>query len=647
MQYRRELDGLRALAVIPIVLLHAGFKHFSGGWVGVDVFFVLSGYLITSIVIAEKQSNTFSLLHFYGRRARRILPALLVMLAISCALAWVCLLPPDMDVFCHSVASVLGFYGNVFFSEKTNYFGIAAPLTPLVHTWSLAVEEQFYILFPALVVVLWRWGERAIGVVCGVMALGSLLLAQHYAQADTQFDFYELPTRAWEILAGALIAAYTPRLSLGGVSPRIREWAAVLGIGLIVYAIFAFDDATRSPGLPGLIPISGAVLVIVFATETTVAGRLLSWTPLVSIGAISYSLYLFHQPVFAFARQGLLAEPDPLMVIGLLAATVAMSYASWCFIEQPFRDRKSVSWPVFFTVGAVVVVLLLAVSIGGWRTLGYTGRFDSKEHHNQQVVKALGAERGQAVRGDVCQFNNVKKLGLEGFLKQWNCIDDRAQPNLKRIPLIVTGDSHSADVVIALKLNGVIPLQIGGAGCSIVPSRMSNNCERIFRQLHDTVAHDSYYQYLALAQRFSDRDLTPGAVRETLEYWKTFNKELIWFAALPTFYVLGAHVERGQLASMDVRLSELSERGAVRQILQDAAVEVVDTEDLFCSLNHCSYLSAEGCLLLVEDSHLSLWGAQLFGRALLEREPTFAQWASAGGAVPPPQDPKLCHKPMV
>src|SRR4051794_33547811 len=170
MQYRRELDGLRAVAVIPVVFLHAGFKQFSGGFVGVDVFFVISGFLITSIIEEETQNGSFSLARFYERRARRILPALFVMLVLCVPLAWVCSLPKDASFFAQSVLATLGFFSNIFFSYTTGYFGVGSALNPLIHTWSLAVEEQYYILFPALILLLRRLNPRTIGITLGGIA---------------------------------------------------------------------------------------------------------------------------------------------------------------------------------------------------------------------------------------------------------------------------------------------------------------------------------------------------------------------------------------------------------------------------------------------------------------------------------------------
>ena len=646
-QYRRELDGLRAIAVVPVVLLHAGFKLFSGGFVGVDVFFVISGYLITSIISAEKQNNTFTLASFYERRARRILPALLAVLLICVPLAWLCSLPQDLTFFSQSVLAVLCFFSNVFFSHTTGYFGVGSALNPLIHTWSLAVEEQYYILFPALLLLLWRLGPRTARVTLGVIATCSLLAAQYYARKDAQFDFYLLPTRGWELLAGALIALYSQPLEQWGTSPVLRQSGGLIGIALIAYAIFFFDDGTPSPSLYALIPVLGAVLVIVYANETTLVGKILGLRPLVAIGVISYSLYLLHQPILAFARQRLLAEPDPPTVSVLLLLTLVLSYASWRFIEQPLRNRNRVPGLRSLAIAGSAAVCLLAIAISGWWTNGFPARFDRTEKINQQLVKAAGAERGRAVRGDICQFNNLTDVGIDGFLNQWNCKVDSALPHLRRIPVIITGDSHSADKVIALKLNGLLPLQIGGAGCSIIPRRMSSNCARIYQKLYDVVVNDPYYQYLVLAHYFSESELTPDSIQETVTFWKKYNKKLVWFTPMPTFYQFTAHLERGQPAQIDFRISDLSQRDEISRILNDSGIHIVDTKRIFCSLNDCGYVSKEGCVLMVNDSHLSVWGARLFGRALLDTDPLFSQWAAASTTVPGSRDLETCHKPAV
>jgi hypothetical protein len=192
-----------------------------------------------------------------------------------------------------------------------------------------------------------------------------------------------------------------------------------------------------------------------------------------------------------------------------------------------------------------------------------------------------------------------------------------------------------------------LPLQIGGAGCSIVPSRMSSDCGRIYQKLYEVVANDPYYQYLVLAHLFAESELTPDSIQETVAYWKKYNKKLVWFTAMPTFYQFAAHLERDQPARIDFRIADLSQRDTLSRILNESGIYIVDTKRIFCSINDCGYLSKEGCVLMADDSHLSLWGARLFGRALLDSDPLFSQWAEATGAVRVSRDLETCHRPVV
>jgi peptidoglycan/LPS O-acetylase OafA/YrhL len=564
------------------------------------------------------------------------------MILVSAPVAWFCLLPPDMVFFAHSAVTVLGFFSNVFFSHTTGYFGVTSTLNPLIHTWSLAVEEQYYILFPILLTLLWPLGPRLIRPIFGVAAAVSLIAAQHFAKANPQFNFYLLPTRGWEILAGCLVA-YSPQRA--PANRYMNQLLSILGLALIAYSMLTFDDGTPAPSLWTLIPVGGAALVIRFADATTLVGQLLGLRPLVFIGTISYSLYLVHQPLLAFARLGLLAEPDLTTTLLLLLASFVLAYASWRFIERPFRNRAAVPRPRLLAIIGTAVVCVLGVSISGLATAGLPGRFGKSEALNQALVKDARTERARLVRGDVCQFNNTTNAGVDAFLEQWNCKDDGAFPQARRIPVIITGDSHSADKVIALKLNGLLPLQIGGAGCSIIPSRMSGDCARIFQRLHDTVATDPYYRYLVLAHAFTETELTPASIRETVAYWKTFNKQLIWFGGMPTFYQYSAHLERGEPARINSTVAAMTQSDEIKRILETSGIHIVDTTWIFCSINSCSYLSSEGCMLLTDDSHLSLWGARLFGRELLATDPFFAQWAREAGPSTVP-DARSCHRPV-
>jgi peptidoglycan/LPS O-acetylase OafA/YrhL len=244
MDYRREVDGLRAFAVLPVMLFHAGFQGFSGGFVGVDVFFVISGYLITSIIIAELDRGTFSIANFYERRARRILPALFLVMICCIPAAWIYLLPIDMKDFVQSVMAVSLFSSNILFWSESGYFDTASELKPLLHTWSLAVEEQFYVIFPLLLMLLWRSGRKRVLMALGVLLAISLAVAQWAATAQPSAAFFLLPMRGWELLVGALAAFHLSRRDRPLLPIWVREAGGWLGLGLIGWSILVFDQTT-------------------------------------------------------------------------------------------------------------------------------------------------------------------------------------------------------------------------------------------------------------------------------------------------------------------------------------------------------------------------------------------------------------------
>jgi len=357
MKYRAEIDGLRAVAILPVVLFHAGFETFSGGFVGVDVFFVISGYLITSIILSEKAAGTFSLIDFYERRARRILPALLLVVAVCIPVAWLWLPAYDLARFSRSVVAVAFFASNVFFWLDGGYFAAANELKPLLHTWSLAVEEQFYLLFPLFIMLAWKWGRRRMVVLLAIAAFASFTAAQWGAHHGPVAAFFLLPTRGWELAIGAFLAFY----SIGGqaaLGSTTRQVASALGLLMIACAVFAYDKDTPFPGLSALVPTLGAALIILFATPSTLVGRLLVSKPIVGIGLISYSAYLWHQPVLAFARirYGHLTE---LVTFVLIASVFILALVSRHLVEEPARDRERFPTRSLFrwsTVGTLVLL---------------------------------------------------------------------------------------------------------------------------------------------------------------------------------------------------------------------------------------------------------------------------------------------------
>ena len=257
MKYRAEIDGLRALAVVPVILFHAGFELFSGGFVGVDVFFVISGYLITTILIEDLENKRFSLVSFYERRARRILPALFFVMFVCIPFAWMWMLPIQMKDFSQSLVAVSLFASNVLFWRKSGYFDAAAEEKPLLHTWSLAVEEQYYVLFPIFLILAWRFGKNRVFWMIVVMAAISLLLSEWGWRNKATANFYLAPTRAWELFAGSIAAFIVQK---NGVQKN--NFLALLGLAAIIFSIFAYDESTPFPSVYALVPVLGVVLLV-------------------------------------------------------------------------------------------------------------------------------------------------------------------------------------------------------------------------------------------------------------------------------------------------------------------------------------------------------------------------------------------------
>jgi len=355
-KYRAEIDGLRAIAVLPVILFHAGFEWFSGGFIGVDVFFVISGYLITTIIISSLEEDNFSILNFYERRARRILPALFFVMAVSIPFAWLWLTPSDLKIFGSSYLATSTFWSNILFWNESGYFDTRADLKPFLHTWSLAVEEQYYILFPIFLLLTWHFGMRLILVTLILIFCVSLGLAHWGSFNKPSATFFLLPTRVWELLIGVFIAFYL-RHKTFLKSHVLNQALSLIGLIMVTYSIFVFDEHTPFPSFYALIPTLGTGLLIISAVPKTFVHHLLSLKFIVAIGLISYSAYLWHQPLLAFARHRLMGEVSDYLLIIICFASIAMAWFSWRFIEKPFRDKEKFNQKTIFTLSLSLIVI--------------------------------------------------------------------------------------------------------------------------------------------------------------------------------------------------------------------------------------------------------------------------------------------------
>lgn len=343
-KYRPEIDGLRAIAVCAVIFYHAEFtifgsQLFKGGFLGVDIFFVISGYLISRIIFTELDQGDFQFSRFYERRVRRILPALFVVLLLSIPAAWLLMLPTELKSFSISLLSILFFVSNHWFWRSTSYMEEPAELVPFLHTWTLSVEEQFYLLYPMLVVAIWHRSRTQIGFILFALAFLSFLLANLSDSSFPDATFYLLPTRGWELLAGCLIARWE------NDNTNLREhfsslFLPVTGLFLIIFSLVILDEERSYFVFKTFVTVIGTVLIIAFSKQGTgVTWRLLSCSPLRMTGLISYSLYLWHFPVFAFAKY-LLHDLSLVEKLICIALTFLLAVVSYIYIEKPARDKE-------------------------------------------------------------------------------------------------------------------------------------------------------------------------------------------------------------------------------------------------------------------------------------------------------------------
>ena len=445
--YRPEVDGLRAIAVLSVILFHADFALFSGGFVGVDIFFVISGFLITGILLEELRQGEFSFAAFYARRARRILPALTVVLLVCAPAVWL-LMPRNQVVdFFQAMAATAVFVANVFHGQHTGYFDTRIEQNPLLHTWSLSVEEQYYLLLPLLLLVLWRrpaqTRQRTLLATLALLCVASLAVGEQGARYDQNANFFASASRAWELLCGSFAAAACH----AGVSTRVapqtasgrpaHRGLAALGLLGIVCAIGMYDRYTPSPSVWLLLPTLGAALVLVFGDARSGVGRLLAWPGLVWLGLISYSAYLWHQPLLALARA---YSPMPLSTsarLGLVFATLCLAYLSWRWVERPFRAMVSVAPQRTLMAALAASLSLVALGLGGASVVNSLG---SSEPPSVAMAFLPPPRTQECLDISMAHDPTVKPDG-------WFCT---LNPGSAQAPsFFVLGDSHGLQLVAA------------------------------------------------------------------------------------------------------------------------------------------------------------------------------------------------------
>jgi len=399
--YRADIDGLRGIAVLSVLLFHVGIPGFPGGFVGVDIFFVISGYLITAILLKDILNDRFSLLSFYDRRIRRIFPALFAMVLFSILAGLMLLAPSELLLFGKSIISAALFVSNLFFAHQASvsgYFGDANQKQVLLHTWSLSVEEQFYLLFPLTLFFLIRWRKQRASIWIAGIAVASFVLNVWMTKHQPVSAFYVFLPRAWELLIGSLLA-------MKALSPLKNRWAreaaAMSGLFAMIFPVLTYSGSQPFPGLRAVLPCLGAWLCIYAGESGDSLGKsILSFRPLVSIGAISYSLYLWHWPILVFTRSFLAVSSNlsPEQSIAILALSFALAFFSFEFVESPFRGTNS-KFPrrSIFELGLIGTTALVVFGVAIYATRGLPGRYDAS---TRQLVMENAARRDDFK--DVC-----------------------------------------------------------------------------------------------------------------------------------------------------------------------------------------------------------------------------------------------------
>jgi peptidoglycan/LPS O-acetylase OafA/YrhL len=675
--YRPDIDGLRALAVLPVMLFHANL-FFPGGFVGVDVFFVISGYLITQIIERDLSAQRFSVLVFYQRRVRRIFPALFVMFAISTLMAYLVLPPLELKDFGKSLLAASAFYSNIRFARLSGYFAPNSEYAPLLHTWTLSVEEQFYVCWPLFlrflsVPAVSKWKVPA----SLSVFLASMMLSAHWVNTRPNSAFFLLPSRAWELALGALLSFPSVSRFLIRIPRTLASVASVTGIFMLGLTVITYDHLTPFPGFAALLPCVGAGLIIAAGVGgTSLGGRILSLRPLVWIGLISYSLYLWHWPILVFGRLIANRNLGTLERCGLIALTFIVSWLSWRFVESPFRTAHVVragsrNWVIGGLATSAAFLAVGAILIAG---NGFPAR-------GPDVSNFLGdvATQEKSLQESPCLVQGAVLPRIDGCLLG-------APPTAAQYQVVLWGDSHAAHLAPALsdigQQLGVTTREITKSGCPPVPGvrffpvyEMRLECPAFNDATLKTILEDKQVRVVVLAARWDamvkglvesyagiaalltldgrrpsvsdSRQLFVASLQKLLTALVDSGHRAILVGEVPLPLAVDCITwarfnRRDESVCEKASLEDLTEtEDVVNQALHKASanlgpkVQIVDPFQYLCGDHGCR-VQSNGRMLYMDDTHLSYNGVLLLEDSL-EESLSSALIATKKPGVPPNQ----------
>ena len=647
MEFRQDINGLRAWAVLLVMLYHFGLPGLTGGFVGVDVFFVISGYLMTGIILSKQASGQFSLKNFYLSRARRIVPALAVLCVVVLGFGWFWMSASDYKTLSTHTTSAVLFFSNLRFAGEAGYFDVASSEKWLLHTWSLSVEWQFYLLYPVLLVWLTRWLRLSDKIVVPVMLVASLLYALVLSQSNPSYAFYVLPARAWELLAGGMVYLYGARIALNQFQ---RIWLEYAGFTLILIAAVGID-MNHWPGSLVMVPVLGAVMVLLANRQ---ASALTAHRAIQALGRWSYSIYLWHWPLFVgIVYFGL---PQSLSsTFALLVVSIALGAMSFRYVEEPFRHTefgRSIRWPGMLIMIFCVVAVAEAIN---WAN-GIPARLPQALVRIEEQMLTKETDELKRATGQIsCGWN--KKTGRITACRYG---DMHVAPSV-----VVWGDSHANKHILAIHeaalrnglgvelyyQNGCPPLR----GFKRKSGSTTQDCSNAYQQTMDQIAKNAqlhtimliaywpnylestktgeiesrtYFGALPLTTREERQKEFVGHMTKDMCALKQLNKRVVVTTPLPYFGVnVPKHMARTYISTGQADVPELPRREhmarnalfyeALSKAHTQCGVEILDFLPLFCDDANC-YGARQNIPLYSDDNHLGKYGNNLI-QPILER----------------------------
>lgn len=623
MNYRPEIDGLRAVAVFPVVFFHLGWSIFDGGYIGVDIFFVISGYLIATLIIKEIEDGSFSLINFYERRVRRIFPVLFLVTLTTAIFGWFLLLPPDFKSLSQSIFSSSIFLSNIYFWLTNPYFSPPADLQPLLHTWSLSVEEQFYLFFPILILLCLKISFNFFVVVISLFFFSSFLSLFLLEIEPSSWKFYLIISRAWELIIGIYAAILlNEKKALG--SKIISELGSAVGFSLLLISLILFDHNLDHPSLWTLIPVLGTFLVIVFCNQKTKIYKILSFKPLVSIGLISYSLYLWHFPIISFTKYAQFQELNFIQTVIIFTISIIISYISWRFFERKFRDKKIIDRRFIFKFAALGSVFLVSIGLLGHFNNGFDERLSKQE---QEILRIKNLD----------QFNQQLRTGT-CFLEEEDSIQSFDSSCFSG-EILLWGDSHAAALFHGL--NEIQPItQLTSSGCPpILDISLSDNnvCAFLNDQIFTSIKENKYkliilhanwvrHGYGDYIESFKDTLQQISTSREDAKIIVVGNTPQ-WFNSLPKYLVFNAISIQDIKKNSGFIQTHLEKQVVSDELIKDSLDEIdneniqfISILDEYCFNSACLGIDPEGNneLLFWDYGHLTERGSSTYARHIFK-----------------------------